>query len=161
MDIHADWNAIRTHFTRCFRSNYFVAIASVDEENCPTVTPIGSLFLGHHQTGFYFEKYASRLPLHAKHNSKICVLAVNSNIWFWLKSLFQGRFGSSPAIRLFGELGERREATETEMERLRARVRTTRGLKGNHYLWDEMQYVREVSFTRAEKMNLGEMTKYL
>lgn len=159
MNIKADWNEIRKHFTKCFRSNFFVSIASVDEENCPTVTPIGSLFLGHHQDGYYFEKYLSRLPEHAKHNKKICVMAVNSSIWFWLKSLFQGGFSSNPAIRLFGELGERREATEAEKTRLRARVRSTRGLKGNHYLWDDMQYVRDVTFTKAEKVNLGAMTR--
>ena len=161
MDIKADWNDIRAHFSKCFRSNYFVSIASVDDANCPTVTPIGSLFLGHHQDGFYFEKYLSRLPQHAEQNRKICVMAVNSNIWFWLKSLFHGVFRSSPAIRLFGELGVRRVATATEKARLRARVRTTRGLKGNHYLWDDMQYVREVAFTRAEQVNLGEMTRHL
>ena len=48
--------------------------------------------MNHNQTGYYFEKFPSNLPIHAKANKKICVLAVNSNTWFWIKSLFKGKF---------------------------------------------------------------------
>ncbi len=37
----------------------------------------------------------------------------------------------------------------------------TKGFKGNSYLWGEMEFVREISFSRAEKNNLGLMTKKL
>ena len=63
MDIHSDWNIIRNHFNKSFRTNFHVSIATVDSENNPTVTPIGSLFLNDNQTGFYFEKYPSKLPV--------------------------------------------------------------------------------------------------
>ena len=45
MDIKTNWEKIRLHFNKSFRSNFHVSIASVDSENNPTVTPIGSLFL--------------------------------------------------------------------------------------------------------------------
>ena len=89
------------------------------------------------------------------------MLAVNSNNWFWIKSLFKGKFNNYPAIKLYGELGQRREATEIEISRLNKRMKTTKGMKGNRYLWGDMKFVRDITFTKAEKINLGEMTKDL
>ena len=161
MDIKSDWLVIRKHFSRCFRTNFHVAIASMDKENNPTVTPIGSFFLDNNESGFYFEKFPTKLPENSKINKNICVLAVNSNTWFWLTSLFKGRFKSNPAIKLYGQIGERRKATEAEIQRLNRRMKITKRLKGNNYLWGDMQFVRDISFTKAEKINLGKMTDYL
>ncbi|MCK5206508.1 MAG: hypothetical protein KAQ79_00760 [Cyclobacteriaceae bacterium] len=161
MDIKINWKKIKLHFSKSFRSNFYVSIASVDSENNPTVTPIGSLFLKNNQTGFYFEKYPSKLPIYAKINRKICVMAVNSSMWFWIKSLIKGKFNNYPAIKLYGELGQKREATKIEITRLNRRMKTTKGMKGNTYLWGDMKFVREISFKKAEKINLGEMTKDL
>lgn len=161
MDISLNWSEIRKHFSKSFRTNFHVSIASIDNENNPTVTPIGSLFLNRDQSGFYFEKYPSNLPKHAIQNKNICVLAVNSGKWFWLKSLFKGKFVSYPGIKLYGELGEKRESTEVELNRLHRRMKSTKGLKGNTYLWKEMPYVRDIIFKSAEKINLGRMTEHL
>lgn len=161
MDLKANWSDVRTHFKKSFRTNFHVSIASVDKDKNPTVTPIGSLFLNKDQTGFYFEKYPTKLPEHARHNTNICVLAVNGGKWFWLKSLFFAEFKSYPAIKLYGELRERRKATETELSRLNRRMKATKGLKGNTYLWGEMPYVRDVTFYKVEKINLGKMTEHL
>ena len=161
MDIKSNWSEIRKHFNRSFRTNFHVSIASVDKDNNPTVTPIGSLFLNKNQTGFYFEKYPTKLPENANHNKNICVLAVNSGNWFWIRSLFSGKFKNYPAIKLYGKMGERRKATEIEIKRLNRRMRTTKGLKGNNYLWSDMPFVRNITFTKAEKINLGKMTQHL
>jgi len=161
MDIKSNWKNIKRHFTRSFRTNFHVSIASVDKDNNPTVTPIGSLFLNNNQTGYYFEKYPTKLPINAQTNPNICILAVNSNTLFWIRSLFWGKFKSCPAIKLYGQLGEKRRATDIEIKRLNRRMKSTKGLKGNSYLWGKMECVREISFTHAEKINLGEMTKDL
>ena len=161
MDIKADWDTIRKHFNKSFSSNFYVSIASVDSNNNPTVTPIGSLFLNDDQTGFYFEKFPTKLPEHANSNPKLCLLGVNSGRLFWLKALFLNRFSNYPAIKLYGQLGERRKATERETKRLNRRMKITKGLKGNTYLWGDMQFVREIKFTSAEKINLGKMTAQL
>ena len=158
MDIINNWKEIRLHFNKSFRSNFHVSIASIISDNNPTVTPIGSLFLNNDQIGFYFEKYPVKLPMYSKINRKICVLAVNSNNWFWLKSLFKGKFNSYPGIKLYGKLGEKRKATEIEIQRLNRRMRMTKGMKGHKYLWGSMTMVRELSFAKVEKINLGEMT---
>ncbi len=161
MNIVTDWNNIRLHFNKSFRSNFYVSIASVDANNNPTVTPIGSLFLNNDQSGFYFEKYPSKLPIHAEANNNICILAVNSSTWFWVKSLFNGKFRNYPGIKLYGELGNRRKPTEIETSRLNRRMKATKGFKGNTYLWGDMGFVREITFSKAEKINLGEMTEQL
>jgi len=161
MDIKTNWQEVTKHFNRSFSSNFHVSVASVDKNNNPTVTPIGSLFLNKDQTGFYFEKYPTKLPEHANHNKNICALAVNSGKWFWLKSLFSGKFKYYPAIKLYGELGERREATEIEVKRLNRRMKATKGLKGNTCLWSDMPFVRDIIFTNGEIINLGKMTEHL
>ncbi len=158
MDIKTDWSIIRKQFYKSFSQNLFIPIASVDSDNSPTVTPIGSLFLNDNQTGFYFEKYPTKLPLHSKTNQNICALAVNSGKWFWFISLFNGKFQTNPGIKLYGHLGERRKATEKEISRLNRRMKATKGLKGNTYLWKKMDYVRDITFTKAESINLGKMT---
>jgi hypothetical protein len=158
MDLIRSWTDIRKHFNQSFRTNFHVSVASVDKDNNPTVTPIGSLFLNNNQTGFYFEKYPTKLPKNVKFNKNVCVLGVNSNTWFWLTSLFRGKFNGYPAIKLYGQLGDRRKATDIEIKRLNTRMKITKWLKGNKYLWGNMEYVRDITFSKAEKINLGKMT---
>ena len=161
MDIKTNWKEIKDHFNKSFRTNFHVSIASVDKDNNPTVTPIGSLFLTNNRTGFYFEKYPTKLPINGQNNPNICILAVNSSIWFWVKSLFKGKFNKYPAIKLYGQLGEKRKATDIEIKRLNNRMKSTKRFQGNMYLWGKMEDVRDISFTHAEKINLGEMTEEL
>ena len=161
INLEENWQKIRTHFSKSFKANMHVSIASINKDNQPTTTPIGSLFLNDNQTGFYFEKLATKLNVNSKNNKNICVLAVNSNKWFWLKSLFKMRFSEYPAIKLYGELGIKRVASENEYRAFQRRIRKTKRLKGSKYLWQDMSMVREIKFTKGEKINLGKMTKEL
>lgn len=161
IDIIKNWPQVKEHFRKCIKANMHVAIASVDENHIPTVTPIGSLFLNANQTGFYFEKFATKLNKNSKTNKSICILAVNTGKWFWIRSLFKGKFSAYPAVKLYGELGEKRDATSKEFRAFQRRVRSTKSLKGHQYLWKDMSQVREIKFTKAEKINLGTMTKEL
>ena len=161
MNIKQDWNQIRTHFNKSFSSNFYVSIASVDLYHNPTVTPIGTLFLNNDQTGFYFEKFPSKLPQHAKNNPNICILGVNSRRLFWLKALYKGKFSHHPAIKLYGKVGQKSRATSKQIKRLDRRMKLTNGLKGHNYLWKNMAYVRNIIFTKAEPIHLGRMTSTL
>jgi hypothetical protein len=158
MDLIKDWSKIRKHFSKSFRSSFHVSIASLDSDNNPTVTPIGSLFLNKDQTGFYFEKFPSKLPKYAKISKKICVLAVNSNRLFWFKALYRMRFKTNPAIKLYGLLGDKRKASEKEIRRLNRRMKATKRLKGHTYLWGDMEMIREIKFIKVETINIGKMT---
>jgi len=159
MDLQDNWQEIRAHFNRSVRSSLHVSIGSVSKDGNPTVTPIGSLFLNKGQKGFYFERYTVSLPLNSKYNRHICVLGVYSSKWFWIRSLLKSKFSKPPAIKLYGVLGDRREATEIELARLKKRTKLFKiSKKGYDYLWGDMKYVREISFTKIEKMKLGNMT---
>lgn len=159
INLEENWQKIRTHFRKSIGGSMHVSIASVNEDNQPTITPIGSLFLNNNQTGFYFEKFSTKLNINSKTNKNVCVLAVNSNKWFWLKSLFKMKFDEYPAIKIYGDLGIKREATEKEYKAFQRRVRKTKRLKGSQYLWKDMSMVREITFTKGEEINLGTMTK--
>ena len=157
MDIIKDWKTIREHVKECVRTSLHVSIAAVNKNNVPTITPIGTLFLNNNQTGFYFEKFSSGLTSNVEKNNMVCVLAVNSGTFFWLKSLFYGQFKKHPALKLYGELGQKRKATAAERHALSRRMRFTKSLKGNQYLWNDMQFVREIHFNDVESMKLGKM----
>ena len=158
MDLYQDWDKIKRHFAKSFGTSLHVSIAFVEKDTAPNVTPIGSLFLNDDQSGFFFEKFTSNLPSESDKGKKICVLGVNSNKWFWVKALYREKFSDSPAIKLFGQLGARKKATDRQIRALKRRMRFTRMMKGHHYLWGDMHFVREIYFTKADKIKLGKMT---
>ena len=106
MQITGDWKDIKSLFNRAFNSSFHYALATVNENGEPHVTPIGSLILREPGHGVYFEEFPRQLSRNLQHNKEVCVLAVNSSRWFWIKSLFSGRFASPPAIRLYGTVGK-------------------------------------------------------
>ena len=161
MQIHQDWPEIRQVFNAAFNSSSHYAVATVSPDGEPHITPIGSLILTEPGKGFYFEEFPSRLPQNLATNPQLSVLAVNSGLWFWLKSLFRGRFAQSPAVRLYGRAGERRWATEEEIAQWHKRVHSARHTKGYKILWQNMSTVRELEFHRAEPVRLGVMTQHL
>lgn len=161
MDIKENWKLIRKHFNESFKTSLSVSIASVNKDNEPTIMPIGTLFLNKDNTGFYFEKFPEKISKNAEINKNVCVLGVNSSKWFWIKALYKLKFNTHPAIRIYGVLGEKRKATEIEISRLNRRMRMTKALKGNNYLWGKMEFVRDIKFTKAEGVNIGKMTNNL
>ncbi|CAL2101567.1 Pyridoxamine 5'-phosphate oxidase family protein [Tenacibaculum sp. 190130A14a] len=162
MDIKKNWKIIRRHVTASFKTSLHVSIATVSKDNTPLVTSIGTLFLNKDQTGFYFEKFSSKLTSNVEVNNQVCVLAVNSSRWFWIKSLYKNKFEKHPALKLYGELGLQRKASDQELSRLERRMKLLKGLKGHTYLWGKgMDTVREIRFNKVEKMKLGIMTAEL
>ncbi len=161
MSLMENWSAIKQLFKRSFRSSLHYSIATVNEKGEPHITPIGSLILGKPGQGIYFEEFPHQLPRNLKVNQRVCVLAVDSGIGFWLRSLLRGKFIAPPAVRLYGIAGELRDATEKEIELWQRRVRRVRFSKGHTMMWKSMRRVREITFTRAEPVHMGNMTKNL
>jgi len=157
MNIIKDWKTIKEHVRASFGTSLHVSIATVNHSHVPTITPIGTLFLNANQTGFYFEKFSAGLTSNVEKNNQVCVLAVNSGTLFWIKSLFYGRFKKHPALKLYGTLGVKRKATAAEKHALARRMRFTKALKGNRYLWNDMHFVREIHFNDVKPMKLGKM----
>ena len=161
MDITTNWPQIKKLFNASFRSSFHFAIASVGPEGAPHVTPIGSLMLGRPGHGFYFEEFTRRLPQNLQGDRRVCVLAVNSSRWFWIRSLIRGRFVEPPAVRLYGIAGDTREASDEEIALWQRRVRRASFSKGHGILWASMIRVRDIRITGVEPVHLGEMTRKL
>lgn len=161
MEIEGNWSEIKKIFRRSFRSSFHYAIATVNEDSTPHITPIGSLVLSESGKGFYFEKFPRQLSENLERNQQVCVMAVDSGVGFWLRSLLGGKFTNPPGIRLYGTAGKLRPATEAEIARWQRRVRQVRFTKGHKMMWREMRIVREIEFTHAELIEIGEMTNNL
>ncbi|NNJ97871.1 MAG: pyridoxamine 5'-phosphate oxidase family protein [Gammaproteobacteria bacterium] len=161
MDLHENWSEIKALFQQAFNSSFHYAIASVNENGEPHVTPIGSLILGKPGLGYYFEEFPQHLPQNLCSNNHVCILAVNSGRWFWLKSLLAGKFTSPPAVRLYGVVGDLRVATDQEMKHWQRRIRRVRFSKGHALIWRGMRRVREIEFNRIEPVHIGAMTRGL
>ena len=154
------WQTAWALVKRSFRSSLHYAFASVNADGTPHVTPIGSLLLREDApSGFYFELFTKQLPHNLEQQPQVCILAVNSSKWFWLRALFLGRFPSPPAVRLRGTVGARRQATPAEMALWRKRIGWSRWLKGHQLLWGNLRFVRDIHFESIEPVRLGEMTQ--
>lgn len=153
------WDLMKQILDAAFSSSFHYAIATVNRDGTPHVTPIGSLILGEDRKGFYFEGYVSALSRNLEHNNRICVLAVNSGTWSLLKSFFRGRIATPPGVRLMGYAGERREATEQEMALFHKRFRKYRLFKGYDLVWGKLRYVREIRFDTYEPVRIGALTR--
>ena len=106
----------------------------------------------------YFEKFPRNLPSNLESNQEVCIMVVDSSRMYWLKSLLRGRFSKPPAVRLYGVVGDKRDATEAEVERWQRRVKSVGWTKGHAMIWREMSQVRDIRFTRWETVEIGKMT---
>jgi hypothetical protein len=158
MDLKTNWEQVKQVFESGIKSSLHCAIATVGADGFPHVTPIGFIFLRDDYTAFYFEEYTHKIPHNLQHNPRVCLLTVNSGGWFWLRSLFAGRFASAPGIRLMGVARERRLASAREKETYRARVRPFRRLKGYGLIWRDLSYVRDIQLESFEPVAYPKMT---
>jgi len=159
MEIEKHWDQIRKLASSSLKSSMHFAIATVDDKGLPHNTPIGSLILNQDYTGFYFERFTAGMPKRFLSNKNVSVLMVNSSLGFWVKSLIKGHFETPLAVRLIGEVGEPRKATELEINRWQKRVKAFSWTKGHSLLWKEMSHVRDIKFTGMEKVTTGAMTR--
>ncbi|MBT3255861.1 MAG: pyridoxamine 5'-phosphate oxidase family protein [Deltaproteobacteria bacterium] len=155
------WKTIRNIVNQALKTNRFCAVATVNPDGSPRISPIGSLILGEAGKAFYFEEFPKNMRQNLDRDQRICVLAVTGGFLFWLKALFRGRFDALPGLRLMGRAGGRRKATEEEVTQWQKRVRPFRRLKGYKLLWKDMRHVRDVTFDAAEPLRLGPMARGL
>jgi hypothetical protein len=157
MEIGTHWDEIRKIFEEAYKSCFHFAVATVNPDGWPHVTPIGGLSLRDDKTGFYFEEFPSRLPQNLKRNPRVCVMAINADKLFWGRALMDGKFPSPPGVRLLGTAGETREGTADEIELWQKKIGFTRSMKGYKVMWEGMRRVRDIKFDAFEPIYLGSM----
>lgn len=147
----ADWRIIR----RLVGGAPYCALATLDPDGAPDVTPIGSLRLGEMGRGYYFEEYAATLAGRFRRDARVCVLVLNGDWWSLLWAMLRGRSRQPLGVRLHGRVGERREATPEERDGFLRRVRALRFTRGYRLVWGgKMKTVREISFDRFEPVRI-------
>lgn len=161
MNLKNDWTQIKQIFELAAQSSLHFAVASVDAQGYPHITPIGSLILRDDYTGYYFEELPMHLPENLKAHKQVSVLALNSDQSYWASSLVSGKFETYPGIRLMGITSERREGSNEEIDVWQQKVKFAQGLKGHDILWKEMKKVRDIQFTGVKPVLCGEMTAHL
>ena len=155
------WNLIRPIFDNAFKSCMHFAMATVNEDGSPHITPIGSLILRETPTGFFFDEYCTKTDENIARNPRVCFLAVNADRPFWVRSLIKGKFSASPAVRLMGTVKELREAAPDEITAWQNRVAFACLTKGYNIMWSRMHSVRDVQFDSFEPISTGKMTSGL
>ncbi|MDJ0835231.1 MAG: pyridoxamine 5'-phosphate oxidase family protein [Acidobacteriota bacterium] len=158
--LESHWPQIRRTFAAALGTSFHFSMASVDDQGNPHISPIGSLRLDKNRTrGYYFELFTKKMPRNFQTNQRVCVMAVPSRIRSWLSALIRGRFKSPPGVRLYGTVGEVREATPEEKVWWERRTGILRFLKGYKILWSDLSHVREIHFDDWAPVNLGPMTQ--
>ncbi|MFF2555192.1 pyridoxamine 5'-phosphate oxidase family protein [Nocardia sp. NPDC058058] len=160
-DLDEQWREIRAIVDRGRKSTGHFAIASVDADGMPNITPVGTVFLRDDRTAFYFDQYTTALAHNLDANPQVCLMAVNRGSLFWLRALLFGRFSSPPGVRLYGTVSAARPATAAELEQVRKRVRPALLLKGGKLLWSNFTNVRDISFTSARLVRYPVMMSHL
>lgn len=161
MEIGRHWKTIQELFRESQISSRHFAVATVNQDGTPHITPIGALFLREDKTGFYFDEMPVNMSKNIDLNPRVCILAVNSDVTLWQKSLFTGKFATPPAVRLMGSAGEKREGTVEEIAMWQDHVKAAKGTKGYDLLWKNMRMVRDIYFDSFEPVLAGEMTQEL
>ena len=158
MEIGNHWETIQMVFQQSLLSSLHYAIATVNRDGSPHVTPIGALFLRENKTGFFFDLYSVSMSGNLERDQRVSILAVNSDASYWQASFLIGRCETPPAVRLLGTVGPKRDATEQEVGMWRKHVEFARGMKGYDLLWGNMRFVRDIYFDAFEPVDMGEMT---
>ena len=161
MEIGNHWKTIQLVFQEARGSSLHYAVATVNEDGTPHITPITSLFLRDDKTGFYFDEFPVHMSRNLERNPRICILAVNSDLNFSIKSFLAGKYETPPAVRLMGSVGKKREGTEEEIAQWQNHVKLAHGTKGYDLMWKHMRMVRDIQFDSFEPVLMGEMTQDL
>ncbi|MCK9241241.1 pyridoxamine 5'-phosphate oxidase family protein [Desulfocurvus sp.] len=138
-----------TEVKRTVAAARFRALATVDEDGEPRVTPIGSVVLTAEGRGFYFEDDAAVLPGGLERAQELAILAVGGE-GSWLRRVLRGALPPGPALRIKVRAGRRRAATAAE--------RTLR-LAGAGLVGRSVRFVREFTVQGVTPVHLGAMLK--
>ncbi len=157
-----NWDQIRkfwgdiSHATASPSVPYCI-FSTADEDGTPRSAPYSSLILGENKRGFYFDHFSQSLTRNLDRDGKICILLLKNSKWFWLKAVLFGRFDHAPGIRLFGTVGQRREASMQEITEFKKPLRKLKIFKGYKPLWGVMEHGRDIFFESFEPVKCGKM----
>jgi hypothetical protein len=157
------WRQVRRTVARSRASSLHCALASVDADGRPHVTPIGSVVLGAPGRATYLDVFNVELGRNLDRDPRCTLLAVDSKPTTWLTALVRGRFDSPPGVRLAGVASRTRPATDEELERFRRAVRPALLTRGGRTMWGRTDHLRarDLEFDAVLPVNVPRMTGHL
>ena len=84
------WKTIRETVNQALRCNRYCAVATINPDGSPRISPIGSLVLREPGKAVYFEQFPKEMRQNLERDRRVCVLAVSGGFGYWLKALFRG-----------------------------------------------------------------------
>ena len=153
-----NWQKIRHYYNEYLKKSICCSFATTSSENEPDVTPIGSLILRDDFSGFFFDIFPTVMADNLEDNGRVCLLLVNTSMFFWFQSFRKGVFEKPAGIKLAGTVGKKRQATSEEKEAFLEKYKRMKRLKGFNILWGDLTYVRDVTFTDYYPIYTGAMT---
>jgi hypothetical protein len=160
-DLQAEWPRIVQHFEQTLKRSIFYTFATVNADGSPHLAPYASLVLNDDCSGYYSDVFPHQMSRNLARDQRVCIMAVNCGMGYWLKGLLFGRFDHWPGIRLYGTVDKSRPAHPGEVERWLARVKRFKPFKGYDLIWKDIHTVRDIRFTHYEPVRVGAMTRHL
>ncbi|PCJ15653.1 MAG: hypothetical protein COB02_17860 [Candidatus Cloacimonadota bacterium] len=142
------------------KKSLFCSISTITKDGHPHSSPIGSVFLIDENRGYFIEMFTKSCSHRHPIQNKACIMVINTSPWFWLKSLFLGKFTTIPGVRLLVDLKEKRAGTDQEKQRFLKKVKIFSLLKGHKILWSSMGPIREFTVDKIIPLNMGKMTNH-
>ena len=154
------WRTVRRTVARGQSSSFHCAIASTNPDGRAYVSPIGSVRLGDAGFGTYLDVFNAQLARNLERDPRVTVMAVDSGLVTWARAMFTGRFSTPPGVRLLGEAGPARPATDEEKRAFQRSVRPLLSTRGGKALWARFDDVaaRDLSFTGVVPVRIGTTT---
>ena len=158
------WNNIRTFFGHSTHATTspiipYCTFSTVNKDGSPRVAPYTSLILGEDKQGFYFDELSRRTSSNLDRDQRICVLIVKNSRWFWIKTVLLGRYDHPPGVRLMGNVGKKRQATEHEINAFKSPLKSLKLFKGYEPVWGFMNKGREIYFDAFEPVKCRTLTE--
>ena len=154
------WRMVRRTVARGRSTSFHCAIASTNPDGRAYVSPIGSVRLGRPGSGTYLDVFNAQLRRNLESDPRVTVMAVDSGLVTWLRALISGRFTTPPGVRLLGEVGPARPATDDEMRTFQRSVRPALLTRGGKAMWGRLDDVlaRDITFTGVVPVRIGSTT---
>lgn len=154
------WKTVRRAVHRGQSASLHCAIASTNPDGRAYVSPIGSVRLGEPGCGTYLDVFNAQLGANLEHDPRITVMAVDSGLGTWARALIGGRFATPPGVRLVGEAGPARPATDAERRAFERALRPALLTRGGKAMWGRLDdaLARDLSFTGVVPVRIGSTT---
>lgn len=154
------WRLVRRTVARGQSASFHCAIASVDPGGRPHVSPIGSVRLGPPGTGTYLDVFNAQLRKNLESDPRVTIMAVDSGLVTWARAMISGRFSTPPGVRLLGEVGPARPATDDELLGFQRSVRPALLTRGGKAMWGRLDgaLARDITFTGVVPVRIASTT---